>query len=129
MADAIFDTTVFIDYHRGIQAAKELVASVINKKLTASYSALTVAELWQGAMRDRKEEMEYSAILACMEEVSLSSDICRIAGTNLRAYGDNERAKYFADALIAATAEIKGEQLFTRNDKDMKRFYSNIVRY
>ena len=129
MAESLFDTTVFIDYRRGDQAAKALVKPVLDRLSTASFSPLTVAELWQGKMRDRREELEYTALLTVMEEAPLRGNAARTAGYNIRQYGYNQKAGLFADALIAATAEERGELLYTRNDKDMTRFYSNVQRY
>lgn len=129
MADALFDTTVFIDYRRGDKAAQALVKSVIDGLSTASFSPLTVAELWQAKMEDRKEELEYSALLTLMEEAPLGSSASRTAGYNLRSYGYNQKADFFADALIAATAEERGEPIYTRNYKHMAIFYSNVQKY
>ena len=129
MADALFDTTVFIDYHRGDKAAQSLVQPVLDRLSTASFSPLTVAELWQGKMRDRREELEYTALLTVMEEAPLGSSVARRAGYKIREYGHNQKADLFADALIAATAEERGELIYTRNHKDMSRFYSNVKKY
>lgn len=129
MADALFDTTVLIDYRRGDPAAQSLVKPVLDGRSTASFSPITVAELWQGKMKDRKEELEYTAILSVMEEAPLRSDEARRAGDKIRGYGYNQKANLFADALIAATAEERDEPLYTRNDRDMSRFYSNVKKY
>lgn len=129
MTDALFDTTVFVDYRRGVSEAGTLITSVIDKRITASYSPLTVLELWQGDMRDRKEEMEWEALFTLMEEAKLSHNASRTAGSKLRPYNKNQKAEYFADALIAATAEERNEPLYTRNHKHMKLFYGRITRY
>lgn len=129
MTDALFDTTVFVDYRRGDQSARDLVQPVLDKLSTASFSPITVAELWQGKMRDRKEELEYAALITVMEEAPLRSSAARVAGYNIRDYGYNQKADLFADALIAATAEDRNEPLYTRNYRDMALFYSKVQRY
>ena len=129
MADALFDTTVFVDYRRGDTAAQALIQPILDGLSTASFSPITVAELWQGKMTDRKEELEYTALLTVMEEAPLGSNSARVAGYKLRDCSYNQKADLFADALIAATAEERGEPIYTRNYKDFARFYSNVKRY
>lgn len=51
------------------------------------------------------------------------------AGYKLREYSYNQKADLFADALIAATAEDRGEPVYTRNYKHMSRFYSDVRKY
>jgi tRNA(fMet)-specific endonuclease VapC len=130
MADAFLDTTVFIDYIRGDVAAKALLEPFLSLTKRASYSSITVAEIWCGeGMKDRKQEIEYEAILQTMIEASLTGSIARRAGSWLRGCSRNAQRDFFADALIAATAAEHGEPIHTRNDKHMKRFYSNVLTY
>ena len=129
MADALFDTTVFIDYRRGDNGARALIQLVLDGAKSASFSALTVAELWQGDMKDRQEELEYAALFAVMEEAPLRSQDAKEAGCKIRKYTDNQKAQYFADALIASTAECRNEPLFTRNGKHMSLFHPNVQTY
>ena len=67
MADALFDTTVFIDAYNGHQGAEHLVQQVITGARTASVSPISVFELWLRSMT-RREEMRHRALLALLEE-------------------------------------------------------------
>lgn len=129
MADALFDTSLFVDYVRGDEKAQELFAKVVSGEMTASYSPVTIAELWQGEMSGRQEIIQYEALLTAMGEVSLTSRIAKIAGGGLREVTGKRRIKLFADALIAATAKDRGEVIYTRNIKDMKLFYNEVEGY
>ena len=130
MADALLDTCVFIDYVRGEPKGKALLMPFLSLEKKGSYSTLTVAEIWRGeTMTDRKEEIQYQAILTLMEEASLTTSIARVAGSRLRGLSRNLQGVLFADALIAATAEERGEPIYSRNVKDLTRFYSNVLTY
>lgn len=48
MADYLFDTTIFVDYHRGDPGAKSLIERLIQGSISGSYCALTLTELWIG---------------------------------------------------------------------------------
>jgi predicted nucleic acid-binding protein len=126
----LYDTTVFIDYWRGDTAAVALVDAVRKVPKSASYSSLSVAELWQHPKLDRREEIEYVALTRYfLQEAPLDARAAMRAGTQLRAYSRNARRRLAVDALIAATAERRGECIRTRNWKDIQKFYSNVSAY
>lgn len=134
MADALFDTTVFIDYYheaderRGDESARSLVEAVPEGSLTACYSALTAFEIWIGLGR-HEEEIDYLAVLDSLEEVPLNASMARGAATWLRALPPGQSEALFRDALIAATAAERAETLYTRNVRDFTRFYPDVRRY
>ena len=128
MADALFDTTVFIDYYRGDENARSLVEGVLEGSLTAFYSALTAFEIWIG-VGTHEEEIDYLAVLDSLEEVPLNASMARAAATWLRALPPGQSEALFRDALIAATASQRGEPIYTRNVRDFTRFYSNVQTY
>ena len=128
MADALFDTTVFIDYYRGDAGARSLLESVIGGTITASYSALTAFELWMG-ISSREEEIDYVAIMEFLEEAALSGSMARTAAGSLRGLSPGRAEALFRDALIAATAAERGETIYTRNVRDFKRLYPNVQSY
>lgn len=45
MADYLFDTTVFIDYHRGDPEAKHLVERLIGGSISASYLRFNIGRV------------------------------------------------------------------------------------
>jgi predicted nucleic acid-binding protein len=128
MADALFDPTVFIDDYRGDEQAGSLVEAVLDGTLVASVSSLTSFEIWIG-IRTHEEEMDDLGLLDAFEEVTLASGMSRLAATWLRQLGPTQSEAVFRDALIAASASLRGELLFTRNVRDFRRFYPHVRTY
>jgi len=128
MADALFDTTVFIDYYKGDSAADALMQSVFDGVMTASYSAITQFEIWSGIVV-HEEEIDYLAIMASCEEAALTSSMARAAARLLRQFTPTRSEALFRDALIAATATERGEPIYTRNVRDFRRLYTNVRAY
>jgi len=130
MSDALFDTGVFIDWWRGDTGAVKLVDAVKGGHLTASYSSVTIAELWQWDELGRQEEIEYVALTRrYLQEAPLGFEAARLAGRWLRDCTSNQRKELFADALIAATAQLRGETVYSRNDRHLRRFYADVQPY
>jgi len=126
----LYDTSVFIDYWKGDTAAFTLINSARRQPQSASYSPLSATELWQYPRLGRQEEIEYVALTRYfLQEAQLTTTAAMKAGQLLRAYSRNQRRKLVADALIAATAEERGERVVSRNDRDFRKFYSNVASY
>lgn len=126
----LYDTCVFIDYWRGDIGARNLIDSVRRQPKSASYSVLSVTELWQYARLGRQEEIEYVALTRYFfQEALLTTTAAMKAGQWLRPYSRSARRRIAADALIAATAEERGEQVRTKNLGNFRKFYSNVQTY
>src|SRR3989337_176850 len=110
MAEALFDTTVFIDYYRGDIQARRLIEAVRTVAMTASYSPLTSYELWIG-IRSREEEVDFLAVLRRLEEAALTSAMARQAALWLRGTDEHPREELIRDAFIAATAALPDEPI------------------
>jgi len=128
MADALFDTTVFIDYYRGHEGARVVIESAVSGRMTASYSAFTVFEFWIRPM-ERLEELEYLALLSLLEEAPLTRDVAQIAAMWLRGQSRISRQRLIGDALVAATAVARSEPIYTRNRRDFARFDVQVRGY
>jgi predicted nucleic acid-binding protein len=128
MADALFDTTVFIDCYRGDRGAEALMNSVIGGSMTASYSAVTSFEIWSG-ISSLQEESDYLLFLAFCEEVALTGSMARQAAVMLQGQTARRSEALVRDALIAATAAERGELVHTRNVRDFRRFNVNVQSY
>lgn len=130
MSDALYDTCVFIDYWRGDANAFSLIDDVRRGLKTASYCTISATELWQYRLLTRKEEIEYIALTKYfLEEAPLTGNAAVKAGQWLRSFSRNRRRRLCADALISATAEERGEEVVTRNYKEIRRFYSKYRVY
>ena len=128
MADALLDTTVFIDYYRGDAGAKDLIDAVIDGSLTASYSSLTSFEIWIG-IGNREEEIDFLAVLSQCEEAPLTAAMARTAAIWLKGLSPRRAEGLFRDALIAATANERGEAIYTRNVRDFERLSIDVRTY
>ena len=129
MPNYLYDTTLFIDYWKGIPAALVLIDDARQGKTVASYSPISATELWQYPLLNRREEIEFFAMGLFLKEAALTTKVATRAGTWLRAYRRNQRRLLAADALIASTASERGETIITRNTRHLKKFYSNVVSY
>jgi predicted nucleic acid-binding protein len=136
VADYLFDTTVFIDYHGGDPEAKHLVERLFEGSISASYCALTLAELWIGISTiseeelRRKEEVKYEALFKLMESAPISDEDAKLAGILLGKFVGklDEKARkeflkeFLADAIVGAVASRRGEVVCTRNKKHFEQF-------
>jgi predicted nucleic acid-binding protein len=126
----LYDTCVFIDYWRGDPEALVLIDAVRSQPRSASYSSLSATELWIYKHLGRQEEIEYVALTQhFLQEAQLSMAAAKKAGELLRDYRRNQQMRLMADALIAATAEERGERVRTRDERDFRKFYSNVASY
>jgi predicted nucleic acid-binding protein len=128
MADALFDTTVFIDYYEGDPSARELVDAVLDGRTAAAYSPISTLEVWLG-LTNHEDEMAMTFILGSMKEVPLTDAAAITAATWLRGMSPRRAETMFRDALIAATARERGEVVVTRNVKDFQRFDVDVKAY
>lgn len=112
LAPLLIDTDVLIDYLRGQAAA---VAYLENLTEPLLISAITVAELYAG-VREGTERQALESFVAAFEVVAADETIAREGGLYRRDYGKSHSVG-LADALIAATAEVRGATLVTLNQK------------
>lgn len=114
---AVFDTNILIDYLNGIEDARDMMATVDLKLV----SVITYIEVLVGA-KDVDEEKAIRGFLGAFEIVDLSADI----GRETIAVRRRHRLK-IPDAIVYATARTEGCVLVTRNTKDMKPSWPDIL--
>ena len=125
----MLDTVALIDYYHGRQGVLPYLETILDQRATGAFSTITELELWQG-IRPGEEE-RHQALLALLERVPLDGTIARRAGQLRRQFG-LERLS-LPDAAIAASAQVSGCTLVTRNSRDFEdlagilaiEFYSN----
>jgi predicted nucleic acid-binding protein len=128
MTDAVFDTTVFIDFYDGDSHARELFQRVRAGDLIAGYSPVTIYELWAGSLT-RDDEVAFGMMFSVLTEMPLMRNIARQVGLWLRDLTRQQRLRFAADAMIAATADSVDATIYTRNPRDFLRFYPNVESY
>lgn len=112
----MLDTVALIDYYRGRPGVLPYLEAILDGQARGAFSTITELELWQG-IRPGEEE-RHEALLALLERIPLDGAIARRAG-QLRQQVGLERLS-LPDAAIAATAELSGCTLLSRNTRDFE---------
>lgn len=110
----MLDTVALIDYYHGRRGVLPYLEAILDEHAAGAFSTITELELWQGIRPG--EEDRHEALLALLDRVPLDGGIARRAG-QLRQQAGLERLS-LPDAAIAASAEISGCTLLTRNTRD-----------
>lgn len=119
--NALFiDTDIFIDYLKGIQAARALLDSA---QFSFYYSSWTRKELLAKPGLSDRERQEIEEVLARFRLVPVDDAVAEKYWTLLKKYESQGLRQ--ADAIIAATAWQVNLPLLTRNQKHF-RFIAEI---
>jgi len=117
MADLLVDTDILIDIGRGIERAVAALSAWEMEK-SIGVSAITHMELLVGC-RDKREQQAVEQFVARFENILVDADITSQAIQLLLRYRLSH-GLLIADALIAATAMVKGIPLVSKNQKDYR---------
>ena len=120
----LIDTDVLIDYLRGRPEAVSYLESLAE---TLLISAVTIAELYAG-VRDGAERNALASFIQAFEIVAVDEEVAVKGGLYRRDYSKSHNTG-LADALIAATAEIRNAELVTLNKKHFPMLSNVIVPY
>lgn len=112
----LIDTNIIIDHLRGESRATGLLQKTESGIIKAYISTLTEAEVLSGTKLTPKKINEILMLFELFEKIEVSSRIAHKAGEFRRRYNCN-----LIDAIIAASAELKGIELATRNIKHFAR--------
>jgi predicted nucleic acid-binding protein len=112
----MLDTVTLIDYYHGRPGVLPYLEAILDGRSSGAFSTITEIELWQGIRLG--EEERHEALLALLERVPLDGAIARRAGQLWQQVG-LERLS-LPDAAIAASAELSGCTLLTRNTRDFE---------
>jgi predicted nucleic acid-binding protein len=120
----LIDTDVLIDYLREQSEAVTYIEGLTEPLLI---SAITMAELYAG-VREGKERLALDTFMTAFKVVPLDREIAVKGGLFRRDYKTSHRVG-LADALIAATAEVKQATLVTLNKKHFPMLKTITVPY
>ena len=110
----LLDSVALIDWYCGRRGVEPYVRRMLGGEESGAFSTLSEVELWQGLRPD--EEARHEALLSLLQRVPVDGAIARRAG---RLRQDAGLAKLsLPDAVIAATAQLTGRTLLTRNIHD-----------
>ncbi len=108
----LYDTDIIIDYLRGNNKAKELLAEDQGKQCI---SVITVAELYVGVRSDKEQEV-IEKLTEYFEVVEINKEIAKVGGMFKRQYAKSHNV-LLPDSLIAASAIYYFLELKTLNVK------------
>ncbi len=108
----LFDTDVLIEHLRGNERANELLESAFADGRPAC-SVLSRFELLAGMRSGERHAVR--SLLDTLETLAVTEQIANRAGEWARSYRSSHAHIGAIDYLIAATAEIHGADLVTRN--------------
>jgi predicted nucleic acid-binding protein len=120
--DWVLDTVALVDYYCNRPGVVPYFELILSGQATGAYSTLAELELWQG-IRPGEEE-RHTALLALLERVVVDGPIARRAGELRRQFGPDRLS--LPDAVMAASANITGRILLTRNTRDFDALTSVI---
>jgi predicted nucleic acid-binding protein len=120
----LLDTCVIVDYLRDRPEAVEFIRRASTRP---AVSAITAAELFAGA-RTAAEQRRIDGLLHQLSVCDVDLEVARLGGAYRRRYGPSHGV-LIPDALIAATAEVHGARLVTRNARHFPMLDDLLVPY
>ena len=108
----LLDTDILVDFLRGYNRAVDFVTVNFERIIL---SAIVVAELYAG-VKGEKEQAILEAFVSIFPVIPVDSEIAKAGGLYRRDYGKSHGVG-LADAILAATAEVRQAELKTFNIK------------
>ncbi|MDS0295598.1 PIN domain-containing protein [Halogeometricum luteum] len=125
----ILDTAFVLDLLDGDEGAVSKAEQLEADGAVLKMPAMTVLELYIGigtGAADDSEERRIRRVIDDLPFVPMDEEVSRRAGRRL---GESGAARRKGDAAIAATAEIAGEPVLTRNVDDFERLGVEVETY
>jgi hypothetical protein len=115
----LLDTDVLIEHLRGNDAARTIVTETTNRS-EAACSVLTRFELLAGMRSNERHAIR--SLLDVLINLEVTEEIATRAGEWARTYQQSHSSISAIDYLVAATAEVEGADLLTRNVRHFPMF-------
>jgi predicted nucleic acid-binding protein len=116
----LLDTSVLVDYLRGVQDARELLRPAIEREQILAASVLTRVELSIG-MRPA-ERRATDALIAALDWLPVDNAVTEEADTLARRYGRSHSGIDAVDYCVAAAAIVHQLDLWTLNVRHFPMF-------
>ena len=119
----ILDTAFILDLIDNLPEAHEKLDELEANGAVLKLSTMTLTELYIGieAYTGEEEEREIRRILQGVPRVDMDPQIAEEAGRMIGRLDPSKYKRKKGDAVIAATAEVEGEAVVTRNVDDFER--------
>ncbi len=123
MVGVLVDTSIFVDYLRGVDRAREAIQKIQTGEVESYVSALTEAELLaERACEDESTREGVHGLISLCRKENVHNQISQKAGEFRRKY-----AVSLADCIIAATAYTLKSKIWTKNIKEFRRIKEVII--
>lgn len=123
----LVDTTVAVDHLRGVPAAADLLAALVDAGEDLVASELVRFELLAG-IRD-KERGALEEFCSALRWAAVTEDVARVAGQLAHRYRRSHSGIGAVDYLIAATAIVIDADLLTTNVRHFPMFTKLKIPY
>lgn len=117
---ALLDTSVLVDYLRGVQPARELLRSAFEREEVVAASVLTRIELSIG-MRPA-ERAATDALVGALRWLAVDDAVTERADALARRYARSHSGIDAVDYCVAASALVNGLELWTLNVRHFPMF-------
>ncbi|QZP39498.1 PIN domain-containing protein [Halobaculum magnesiiphilum] len=119
----ILDTAFILDLMDNLPEAHEKLDELETNGAVLKLSTMTLTELYIGieAYAGEEEEREIRRILQGVPRVDMDPQIAEEAGRMIGRLDPSKYKRKKGDAVIAATTEVEGEVVVTRNVDDFER--------
>jgi len=78
---ALLDESVLVQYMAGDDGARMLIDKLLAGEVSLALTASTALHLWSHHVSDRRAEMHMSALIRFIEQIPLTGDLAKIAGS------------------------------------------------
>jgi predicted nucleic acid-binding protein len=116
------DTSVLVDYLRGVETARDRFRAVLAAGDLIAGSALTRVELSIGMRKEERRATD--ALVAAIQWLPVDGPVADEADALARRYGRSHSGIDAVDYCIAATARVRGLDLWTMNVRHFPMFSS-----
>jgi predicted nucleic acid-binding protein len=117
---ALADTSVLVDYLRGVEPARELLRSAFEREEVVAASVLTRIELSIG-MRP-SERRATDALMGALRWLTVDTTVTAQADAFARRYARSHSGIDAVDYCVAASALVSGLELWTLNIRHFPMF-------
>lgn len=116
----LVDTSVLVDYLRGVEPARELLMPVLEREELLAASVLSRIELSIGMRASERRATD--ALVAALQWLSVDAAVAEQADTFARRYASSHSGIDAVDYCVAASALVNGLELWTLNVRHFPMF-------
>lgn len=117
---ALADTSVLVDYLRGVEPARLLLRAALEREEVIAASVLTRIELSIGMRRAERERTD--ALVASLRWLPVDAAVAEEADALARQYGSSHSGIDAVDYCVAASARVNDLELWTLNVRHFPMF-------